>query len=143
MSKILETVKKNYEDLCEMVRGDTPNWTPEETLHRCSEQVDALKFVEEEVDYKEYRAWLIKQREDFEKFEEVQKDSSIFPFYDMWGAMDVDIEFEGMHPDKTIDFNIWEEEGTKFISFYGWDKKNNQVDSSNSLGFYELVEVKF
>ena len=67
----------------------------------------------------------------------------IFPFYDMWGAMDVDVEFEGMHPDKTIDFNIWKEEGTKFISFYGWDKKNNQVDSSNSLGFYELVEVKF
>jgi len=68
---MMSKYKKNYEDLCEMVRGDTPNWTPEETLHRCSEQVDALKFVEEEVDYKEYRAWLIKQREDFEKFEEV------------------------------------------------------------------------
>jgi hypothetical protein len=35
--------------------------------------VDALKFVEEEVDYKEYGAWLIKQREDFEKFEEVER----------------------------------------------------------------------
>ena len=32
----------------------------------------------------------------------------IFPFYDMWGAMDVDVEFEGMHPNKTIDFNIWD-----------------------------------
>ena len=67
----------------------------------------------------------------------------IFPFYDMWGAIDVDVEFEGMHPNKTIDFNIWEEpsSGNKFISFYGWDKKYNQVDASNSLGFYELVEV--
>jgi hypothetical protein len=66
---------------------------------------------------------------------------AIFPFDDMWGAVDVDVEFEGMHPNKTIDFNIWESEdnGKKYISFYGWDKKYNQVDVANSLGFYELV----
>jgi hypothetical protein len=76
--RVLAETVRNYEDLCEMVRGDSrykifSDWTPEETLHKCSEQVDALKFVEEEVDYKEYGAWLIKQREDFEKFEEVER----------------------------------------------------------------------
>ena len=72
-----------------------------------------------------------------------ERKEMIFPFYDMWGAVDVDVEFEGMHPNKTIDFNIWEEDGVKYISFFGWDKKYNQVDSSNPLGIYKLVECEF
>lgn len=56
-------MEKKYEELCEMIRGDSPNWTHEETVERCSEQVDALHFVENEVDYKEYGAWLKKEDE--------------------------------------------------------------------------------
>jgi hypothetical protein len=67
----------------------------------------------------------------------------IFPFCDTWGAIDVDEEFEGMHPDKTIDYNLWRQaDGKKYISFYGWDKEYDQIDTNKSLGFYELVEVK-
>jgi len=39
--------KEKYEELCEMIRGDSPNWTHEETLEKCSEQVDALMREEE------------------------------------------------------------------------------------------------
>ena len=62
-------------------------------------------------------------------------------FDDTWGIVSVASEFEGMHPDKTVDFNLDEVEGKKYIHFYGWDKKYNQIDTSNSLGFYEFVEV--
>ena len=31
-----------YEELCELIRGDSPNWTHEETKERLEEQVDAL-----------------------------------------------------------------------------------------------------
>ena len=72
MSKILETAEQ-YEELCEMIRGDSPNWTHEEVLEKLELAMDCLIFVENEGDYKEYRAWLIKQREDFEKFEEVER----------------------------------------------------------------------
>ena len=60
----------SYEELCELIRGDSPDWTHEEVVEKLELAMDCLKFVEEEVDYKEYGAWLIKQREDFEKFEE-------------------------------------------------------------------------
>jgi len=48
--KAEESYKEKYEELCEMIRGDSPNWTHKETLERCSEQVDALRQQEEEGD---------------------------------------------------------------------------------------------
>jgi len=67
-----------------------------------------------------------------------------FPFYDTWGAMDVEIEFPGMHPNKTVDFNIWicDETGKKYLTFYGWDEKYEQIDTSNVVGSYELVKIE-
>ncbi len=75
--------------------------------------------------------------------EREQKDSS-FPWYDMWGSMTVDEDFEGMHPNKLIDFHIYREEDddTKHIVFYGWDKKYQQVDIQNVIGHYELINVE-
>ena len=47
-----------------------------------------------------------------------------------------EIEFNN-GTNKTIDFNIWEEEGVKYISFFGWDKKYNQVEDCifSSVGY--------
>ncbi len=75
--------------------------------------------------------------------EDEQKDPS-FPWYDMWGSMTVDEDFEGMHPNKLIDFHIYREEDddTKHIVFYGWDKKYQQVDIQNVIGHYELINVE-
>ena len=36
------TYKEKYEELCELIRGDSPNWTHEEIKARLEEQVDAL-----------------------------------------------------------------------------------------------------
>ena len=77
---------------------------------------------------------------DLEKLE-AEKKQPPFPFGDMWGTMSVDYTFKGMHPDELVDFNIWEDEGEKFISFYGWDEKYQQTDTSNSVGFYQLIGV--
>lgn len=64
-----------------------------------------------------------------------------FPWVDMWGAMTVDHEFEGMHPDKVVDFHIYEEDdGSKHIVFYGWDAEHEQTDTANCIGSYELVK---
>ena len=64
-----------------------------------------------------------------------------FPWSDMWGAIEVYHEWEGMHPDKVVDFNIWEDEdGKKQIQFYGWDAEQEQTDTSNIIGSYELVK---
>jgi hypothetical protein len=40
------SIEKKYEDICEMIRGSSPNWTHQEILDRCSQQVDALVFIE-------------------------------------------------------------------------------------------------
>jgi|TARA_R110000803_G_scaffold84766_3_gene151019 hypothetical protein len=74
--------------------------------------------------------------------EDVQKDPS-FPWWDMWGSMTVDEDFEGMHPDKLIDFHIYrEEDDTKHIVFYGWDKKYQQTDTQNVIGHYQLINME-
>ena len=43
-----EQYKEQYDELCEMIRGSSPNWTHKETLDRCAQQVDALIALEEE-----------------------------------------------------------------------------------------------
>ena len=43
-----------YEELCEMIRGSSPNWTHEETLDRCAQQVDALIDLENPDEVEEY-----------------------------------------------------------------------------------------
>ena len=64
-----------------------------------------------------------------------------FPWSDMWGSITVDHDFPGMHPDKLVDFHIYEEDdASKHISFYGWDEKYEQTDTSNCIGSYELVK---
>ena len=40
------STEAKYEELCEMIRGSSPNWTHEETLDRCAQQVDALNDFE-------------------------------------------------------------------------------------------------
>ena len=40
------STEAKYEELCEMIRGSSPNWTHEETLDRCAQQVDALIDLE-------------------------------------------------------------------------------------------------
>ena len=41
VDKILTTDEK-YEQLCEVVRGDSPNWTHMEVMERMEEAMDAL-----------------------------------------------------------------------------------------------------
>ena len=36
------TYKEKYEELCDLIKGDSPNWTHEEIKARLEEQVDAL-----------------------------------------------------------------------------------------------------
>lgn len=36
------TYKKQYEDLCDLIKGDSPNWTHEEIVERLEQQVNAL-----------------------------------------------------------------------------------------------------
>ena len=43
-----------YEELCEMIRGSSPNWTHEETLDRCANGVDALIDLENPDEVEEY-----------------------------------------------------------------------------------------
>ena len=43
-----------YEELCEMIRGSSPNWTHEETLDRCAKGVDALIDLENPDEVEEY-----------------------------------------------------------------------------------------
>ena len=44
--KSYQLMKEQYEELCEMIRGSSPNWTHKETLDRCAAQVDALIAAE-------------------------------------------------------------------------------------------------
>jgi hypothetical protein len=43
----LKLMEKQYEELCEMIRGSSPNWTHKETVDRCAQQVDALIALED------------------------------------------------------------------------------------------------
>jgi len=45
--KSYQLMKEQYEELCEMIRGSSPNWTHKETLDRCAQQVDALIALED------------------------------------------------------------------------------------------------
>ena len=51
-----------YEKLCEMIRGDSPNWTHEEVLEKLELAMDCLIFVENEVDHKEFIDWNIQNK---------------------------------------------------------------------------------
>ena len=42
------TYKEKYEELCDLIKGDSPNWTHEEILERLGDQVDALIKKENE-----------------------------------------------------------------------------------------------
>ena len=48
------SIEAKYEELCEMIRGSSPNWTHEETLDRCAKGVDALIDLENPDEVEEY-----------------------------------------------------------------------------------------
>ena len=48
------STEAKYEELCEMIRGSSPNWTHEETLDRCAKGVDALIDLENPDEVEEY-----------------------------------------------------------------------------------------
>ena len=74
--KLLELLKpyqlmeEQYEELCEMIRGSSPNWTHKQTLDRCTQQVDALLALEDpsqldEVEISQHqRDWMNKHTND-------------------------------------------------------------------------------
>jgi hypothetical protein len=68
--KALKLMEKQYEELCEMIRGSSPNWTHKETLDRCTQQVDALLALEDpsqldEVEISQHqRDWMNKHTND-------------------------------------------------------------------------------
>ena len=47
-------IKKKYEELCELIRGDSPNWTHEEIVERLEESRDALWSLEDPQSYIEW-----------------------------------------------------------------------------------------
>ena len=62
--RVLAETVRNYEDLCEMVRGDTPNWTHEEVLEKLELAMDCLIFVENEGDYGGFIDWNIQNKKE-------------------------------------------------------------------------------
>ena len=46
------TDKNKYQALCDLIVGDTDNWTHDEILTRCAQQVDALIAAENNEDSK-------------------------------------------------------------------------------------------
>ena len=71
--KLLELLKpyqlmeEQYDELCEMIRGSSPNWTHKETLDRCAAQVDALIAAENPDKYEisqHQRDWMDKHTND-------------------------------------------------------------------------------
>ena len=71
--KLLELLKpyqlmeEQYDELCEMIRGSSPNWTHKETLDRCAAQVDALIAAENPDKYEisqHQRDWMNKHTND-------------------------------------------------------------------------------
>ena len=70
--------------------------------------------------------------------------ANIYPS-DSWGIFNAESEYKdvkGIHPNKTIDINLWTDEqtGDKFLSLYPVDEKG-QIDCTKSLGLYKLQEV--
>ena len=57
-------IKNMYEELCEMIRGDSPNWTHEEVVEKLELAMDCLIFVENEVDHKEFIDWNIQNKKE-------------------------------------------------------------------------------
>jgi hypothetical protein len=47
-------IEKNYEELADMIRGDSPNWTHEEIVERFQECCDALWSLEDPQAYIEW-----------------------------------------------------------------------------------------
>ena len=41
-----KNIESKYQDLCDLIVGDSPNWTHDEMLSRCAQQVDALIAAE-------------------------------------------------------------------------------------------------
>ena len=60
---------------------------------------------------------------------------------DTWGVIETTSTDDDIHPNKEMDFNLYTEDGTIYITFYGWDKKNNQVDTNNIKGRFTLEKV--
>jgi len=109
---------------------------------------DEIKKLQDEIDLQNAKIKRLKDKQnDLTWKVERQKawEKHKFPVYDMWGGLDVEIDFPGMHPENNIvDFNIWicEDTGKKYLTFYGWDEKYEQIDTSNIVGSYELVQIE-
>ncbi len=71
--------------------------------------------------------------------------SNIYP-NDSWGTFNAESEYKdviGIHPNKTIDINLWtyDQTGGRFLSLYPVDERG-EIDCTKSLGFYKLQEVQ-
>ena len=70
-------------------------------------------------------------------------------FTDNWGVVGLepgDVKgIKGLHPSKDVDFNIYKDEttGELSITFYGWQKEYNQIDTDNVLGHFKLVKKEW
>lgn len=53
-----------YEGLCELIRGDSPNWTHEEVVEKLELAMDCLIFVENEGDYGGFIDWNIQNKKE-------------------------------------------------------------------------------
>ena len=62
--RVLAETVRNYEELCEMIRGDSPNWTHEEVLEKLELAMDCLIFVENEGDYGGFIDWNIQNKKE-------------------------------------------------------------------------------
>ena len=65
--KAFKLMEEQYDELCEMIRGSSPNWTHKETLDRCAAQVDALIAAENPDKYEisqHQRDWMDKHTND-------------------------------------------------------------------------------
>ena len=68
---------------------------------------------------------------------------NIYPS-DSWGTFNAESEYKnvrGIHPNKTIDINLFTDDmtGEKFLAIYPVDE-NGEIDCSKSLGLYKLEE---
>ena len=60
---------------------------------------------------------------------------------DTWSVIETTSTDNDIHPNKEIDFNLYTEDGKIYITFYGWDKENNQVDTNNIKGKFIMEET--
>ena len=58
------TREEKYEELADMIRGDSPNWTHEEVLEKLELAMDCLIFVENEGDYGGFIDWNIQNKKE-------------------------------------------------------------------------------